>query len=162
MEKVEQFFKYIGYAVVSFFLGWLSYQANENDYINNVSSSIIPILLTLLVLYTSLSGFIFNELFKFKEKIKTEHEDSVDIGPTIKSMKRNVLIEISCIITCFLLLIVKGVLLNCCHNQDNVFFNVFMILSNAVIAFAVMYFIIVIYDSVEGLYELITENNKMK
>lgn len=151
MNKVYLCFKYIGYAIFSILLGWLSsLGGEEKDYVLKVSTIIIPLLLTLIALTTTLTGMIINELQKFKSNFNK------DISQVVYELKRNVIIQIGIVAVAFIFLTCKEAII--------IYFPCIdayaTIAQNSVIVFAFMYFVLVIADAAMGLYDLIIENNK--
>lgn len=150
MKKVYQCFKYIGYATCSILLGWLSnLGGEEKDYILKVSTTFIPLLLTLIALTTTLTGLILNELYKFKSRFNQ------DISQVVKELKRNVIIQIGIVTVAFIFFACKEAII--------IYFPCFItyatIAQNSVVVFAFMYFVLVIADAAMGLYDLIIKNN---
>lgn len=146
------FFRYIGYVAISLLLGWFSnLSGNDNDFIQKIGSQLIPILLTILAFYATISGFILKELVKYKETTNK------DISDVLKSMKRDTIIEISIICCAFIFFVIKGALTTII---DDHWIKYLTIGSNAVTVFAFFYFLLLIYDSVIGLWKLTNENNK--
>ncbi len=151
MKTINTIFKYIGYAVVSLLLGWISSLAGEDgDYLQKISGSIVPILLTLLVLSITLTSHILKELYKFKERKRVSIDNIVD------EFKRNVKIQIIILIGLFIILISKEAVIKQCMCLE----TCVDIISNSAIVFALMYFVLIIFDTFSGLYNLIKENNK--
>lgn len=150
---MQNVFRYIGYCAVSLFLGWMSTLGN-NDFVQSMEQNIVPILLALLTLSTTLSAQLVNEIQKFKEKYST-----VETKDTVEAMKRNVVIELSVIAITFIVLVIKDWLilyLNSAFTQ---------IIVNTVVVFSVLYYCIVIYDSSMGLYNIMKgkdKNDKMQ
>ena len=59
MEVINSLFRYVGYVVVSVLLGWLSTLGGiEKDFLFNLRNSVIPVLLTLLVLFSTISNLL--------------------------------------------------------------------------------------------------------
>lgn len=49
MNRVNHFFRYIGYISLSLLIGWFSnYSGDETDFILQISHNIIPLLVTIL------------------------------------------------------------------------------------------------------------------
>lgn len=103
---MDNLFKYFGYAFISLLLGFISTLGNS-DYLQTIKPSIIPVLLTLTVLHTTLTGALLNELIKYSK----EHTNA-KISSVIESMKRSAIIEISIISATFLIFIIKDPLIN--------------------------------------------------
>lgn len=151
MKKVYQCFKYIGYATCSILIGWLSSLGGEQkDYVLKVSTTFIPVLLTLIALTTTLTGLILNELYKFKSKFNQ------NISHVVDGLKRNVIIQIGIVVFAFVFFACKeAIMIYCpCFNE---YAN---IAQNSVVVFAFMYFVLVIADTAMGLYDLIKKNNE--
>lgn len=147
---MDNLFKYFGYAFISLLLGFISTLGNS-DYLQTIKPSIIPVLLTLTVLHTTLTGALLNELIKYSK----EHTIA-KISSVIESMKRSAIIEISIISATFLIFIIKDPLINyiTCITKPAT------IIENSIIVFAFMYFILVLQDTIRGWYKLMSENNK--
>lgn len=152
MEVINSLFRYVGYVVVSVLLGWLSTLGGiEKDFLFNLKNSVIPVLLTLLVLFTTISNLLIKEVSLYNKG------KEIDITPVVNSFKRNTIIEIIIISVLFLTFIVTGVFYRVQVKCVEYCFRVF---SNSLTAFAFMYFLIVIYDSQSALYTMLKENNK--
>lgn len=152
MERLYSIFRYIGYLVVAILIGWISFLGGEDgDYIHQISGSIIPVLLTLVVLNITLTTSAINELIKTKS-------DNIDLNlnSAIDSLRRNVLIEISILTVAFLFLSCKGFLIL----KFPLLASLLNVASNSIIAFALLYFGLVILDTTMGLYTLIKNNSK--
>jgi Na+/H+ antiporter NhaC len=149
MKTVENIFRYCGYLAISLVLGWISNKGGENDFIEKISSSIIPILLTLTVLHTTLTNLLLNELLKYKSKHTAEIEEVVN------ALKRSAVIELLLIGITFLVLISNGFI-----SQILPTFDLYReVIANSLIVFDILYFMLVIYDNIDGWYKLIKANN---
>lgn len=152
MEVINSLFRYVGYVVVSVLLGWLSTLGGiEKDFLFNLKNSVIPVLLTLLVLFTTISNLLIKEVSLYNKG------KEIDITPVVNSFKRNTIIEIIIISVLFLTFIVTGIFYSVHVEWVEYCFRVF---SNSLTAFAFIYFLIVIYDSQSALYTMLKENNK--
>lgn len=149
MKRVENIIKYCGYLAISLFLGWLSNKGGENDFIEKISSSIIPILLTLTVLHTTLTNLLLNELLKYKNK------NTAGIEEVVNALRRSAVIELVLIGITFVVLISNGFI---SHHLPTLGLYIEMAL-NSLIVFDILYFILVIYDNIDGWYKLIKANN---
>ena len=150
---MERLFKYVGYAAVSIALAWLS-SIGEVDYISILSNSVVQLLITLLTLYTTISSILVNRLLEY-EKL-TDNE--ANVKPVIKEMKRNVMIESCLILFTLIIIILSNVVLKQEWLSD-VFVNV---ARNSVVIFSLMYFVVVVYDSSMGLYDLLQGTKESK
>ena len=149
MKTVENIFRYCGYLAISLVLGWISNKGGENDFIEKISSSIIPILLTLTVLHTTLTNLLLNELLKYKSKHTAEIEEVVN------ALKRSAVIELVLIGITFVVLISNGFI-----SQILPTFDLYReVVVNSLIVFDILYFMLVIYDNIDGWYKLIKANN---
>ena len=154
MEWINNIFRYLGYLALSLGLGWFSnLSGNESDFILKISSSLIPLLITILAFYVTVLGLILKELVEYKNKTNK------DIKGVIKNMRRDVNIEISIICIAFICYIVRGALASVVTEE---WLTYTTIASNAVTVFSFVYFLLLIYDSVTGLWNLIEANNKDK
>jgi len=152
MDKISAFFKYIGYIVVSLLLGWLSHKSgDENDFVLKVSSSLIPLLITIIAFYMTIMGLIIKELIAFKERTES------DISDVVKSMRRDMNVEICIVCVAFLCYLIRGAVSSFVTPKV---LDCITILSNAITVFSFFYFLWLIYDSVMGLWDLIEANNK--
>lgn len=143
---MEKFFKYIGYIAASLLISWLSTIGKE-DFLKDLSHSIVQLLIALLALYSTISSLLVSRLLNFKKEIN----QNADIKPVVKEMKRNVKIESWLILSTLLVIIVSNVFLKYgwfCAEVVSIF-------RNAVVVFTLMYFVIVVYDSAMGLYDLL-------
>lgn len=151
MEIINRIFKYIGYLSVSVILGWLStFGGQDKDYLAKVASTIIPVLLALTALTTTLTGLLLNELYKFKSQYK------IEINNTVDQLKRNVQIQIGLIAITFSFLCCKEMFI---YNFPDII-EYILVVQNAIVVFSFLYFVLVIYDVATGLYQLIKKNNE--
>lgn len=149
MNTIENICRYIGYIVISVLLGWAS-DISSSDFIEKITTSIIPILLTLTVLNTTLTNLTLNELLKYKAS------QPAQIGTVIDELKRSAVIELGLIVLTFIVLIIEGVItqwIPIIAEYKGIFIN-------ALVAFDILYFVLVIYDNINGWYKLIKENAK--
>lgn len=147
---MDNIFKYCGYLCVSLFLGWVS-TLSEHDFIRSISTSIIPILLTLTVLHTSLTGIMINELLKYSAK-----HQGLDVLEVVNSMKRSALIELIIIFAAFIVLVMQGAAITLWPCAA----TVVIIAANSVVSFAFIYFLLVLLDTIRAWYALLNENHK--
>ena len=145
---IDTILKYIGYAVISLLLGWAA-DINEVDFIEEITPSIIPILLTLTVLHTTLKNLLLSELLKFKAAYP------VSIDDVLCALKRSAIIELALIVFTFVLLVVEGAI-SALIPQIIPYKGIVI---NALIVFDILYFVYVIYDNIDGWYKLLKENN---
>lgn len=148
MKYIDNILKYIGYFVVSLLLGWAS-DMNEVDFVEKITPSIIPILLTLTVLHTTLTNLLLSELLKYKAG------NPVAIGDVLGALKRSAIIELALIVFTFILLVIEGAI-SALTPQIIPYKGIII---NALIVFDVLYFVYVIYDNIDGWYKLLKENN---
>lgn len=77
--------KYIGYFTLSLIMALISFFAGEErDFLFMFSKNLIPVLITIVVLYTTLSNLILNQLTLYKDLT------GADIHECVKALKRNV------------------------------------------------------------------------
>lgn len=147
--------RYLIYIISSLFLGLLSSRADVcRDYLFYISKNILPILLTLFVLYTTIFSLVLKEFSTYKSKMKMDGIEEVQ--KLINSLKRNFKIMLFIIGIDVLLLIVYGITktVNVCLLQMS------RIIIDACTIFSIFYFLYVIYDSIQGFFNLYIENNK--
>ena len=152
---MDKFFKYFGYVAISIFVAFLS-SIGEEDFIANLSNSIVQVLIALLALYSTVSSLLVSRLLSFRLEI----DQSANITPVIESMKRNVRIE-AILIICTLLVIV---IMNVFQKREILDVRLISVIRNTIVVFSLMYFVIVVYDSSMGLYDLLKfgKQNKLK
>ena len=150
---MDKYFKYIGYVVISIFVAFLS-SIGEEDFIANLSNSIVQVLIALLALYSTVSSLLISRLLSFRQEI----DQSANITPVIESMKRNVRIE-AILIICTLLVIV---IMNVFQKHAILDVRLISVIRNTIVVFSLMYFVIVVYDSSMGLYDLLKFGNQNK
>ena len=152
MKINQQIFNIGGYTVciaLSIFFGWLSFLGgNDLDYVQKISNNIIPLLLTLLVLYSTLTIHLINELRKI--------ENNSNLSSVIIALRSNIIAEIVLILIVFTTFIFKGVLLN--HFPDCS--KSIQVIANSIVVFTFLFFIWVIIDVTMGLYDLIINSIK--
>ena len=150
---MDKFFKYIGYVAISIVVAVLS-SIGEEDFIANLSNSIVQVLIALLTLYSTVSSLLISRLLSFRQEI----DQSANITPVIESMKRNVRIE-AILIICTLLVIV---IMNVFQKHGILDVRLISVIRNTIVVFSLMYFVIVVYDSSMGLYDLLKFGNQNK
>lgn len=152
MEWINNLFRYLGYAALSLGLGWFSnLSGNDKDFILKISSNLIPILITILAFYVTILGLILKELASYKEKTGKE------IKTVLKSMRRDISIEISLICIAFVCYVVRGATGSFVPDEWSKYITIG---SNAVTVFSFVYFLLLIYDSVMGFWDMIEANDK--
>lgn len=150
MKAINSLFRYFGYFAFSLLLGWIS-TLGEVDFVAEISRITITVLLAMLSLFASLSGQILTELAKFHISNPNESIDEV-----IASLRRDVVLEL--VIVAFVLFVL--VLNSPLQGWFPKMASCIQVFSNTCVVFAIMYFIIVIYDAFNGLYRLMGNNNK--
>lgn len=150
MKTFNTIMKYIGYAVVSLLLGLCSTKGKV-DFIQSIQGSIITVLLTLTVLNTTLANLLLNETLKFRDKTNYQ----TDISQVLDAMKRSSFIEIILIAVSLVVIILGGWFFAMWPNIK----NLGTVLINSLLVFDIGYFLLVIFDDVEGWYKLLKVNN---
>ena len=152
MDRINTISRYVGYAALSIGLGWFSnLSGDENDFVLTISSNLIPLLITILAFYVTIISLVLKELIKYKEETKK------DIKGVLKSMRRDANIEISIVCFAFISYVTRGALITVVTGE---WMKYITIASNAITVFSFVYFLLLIYDSVMGLWDLIEANNK--
>lgn len=148
--------RYLLYIIVFLLIGLLSSRADVGrDYLFYISKNILPILLTLFVLYTTIFSLVLKEFSIYKSKMKMD--GIKEVQKLINSLKRNFKIMLSIIGIDVLFLILYEIIpttTNVCLLQIS------RIIINVCTAFSIFYFLYVIYDSINGFFNLYIENNK--
>lgn len=149
MNRINRIFRYIS---LSLLIGWFSnYSGEETDFILQISHNIIPVLVTILAFYVTILALILKELVVFK------NQKGGNIGSVLHSMKKDLIIEMSLILVAFLCYTVRGAISSVISTMG---MQCITILSNSVTVFTFIYFLLLIFDSIVGLWNLIEENNK--
>lgn len=148
---LNNIFRYIGYVTVSMSLGYVSFLGGkENDYLLKISWNLIPALISLLVFYVTIFGLILKELVIYKGTT------GKDISKVLKSIKIQILIEIGIIFVALFSFIVRA---SCATLTSDLLMVFIATISNSITVFAIIYFLLAIYDSIAGLWELLSTNN---
>ena len=151
MGWVNNAFRYLGYITLSIGLGWLSnLSGNEVDFVLRVSDNLLPLLITILAFYVTILGLILKELTAYKDK------KGKSIKGVLQSMKRDTSIEIAVIVIAFICCLIRGALVSVVTEDWQ---KILTVGSNAITIFSFVYFLLLIYDSVMGLWDLIEANN---
>ena len=146
---LKRIMTYLLYLCFSLGVGYLSL-LGKTDYVDKLSGSIIPILLTLMVLYSAISGQLIARL----TSINLDKDALIKI---IDAMERNVVIEVILLLLTFAFLSSFSWLTDLTKNRDCL--NLFLRLSkNAMVCFDFLYFTYVVYDSTVGLYHLLKKS----
>ena len=117
------------------------------DYIDGISKSIIPILMTLMALYAAISGQLISRLI-------SQGFGKQEIGQIVGAMERNVGIEVILLLLSFAFLASFSWLLQLAE-QYGCIENCLKLFRNALVCFDFLYFVYVVYDSTIGLYHLL-------
>lgn len=152
MAIKAKLYNFVGYStciIMSILLGWVSTLGGEvNDYVQKLSNNVIPLLLTLLVLYSTLTIHLINELRKL--------ENDKDLSSVVHALKSNIVTEIIIVLILFFVLVLKSFLLSYFENSV----NLIQIATNSAVVFAFLFYIWVIIDVTMGLYDLVIKNLK--
>lgn len=150
-------FRYIGYCVVSLLLGWLS-SIGEKDILSAISNNLFQILITIIVLYITLSNLVYNQIILIKSK------NGEDISSGISALKRNIRIMFSIIGIDFISFLLLNIFSTNFYSQAKSLFFLFdkQVAINTLTFFSVFYFLYVIYDSAMAFYNLIKFNSNTK
>lgn len=124
----------------------------DTDFLGKLSSNLLPLLITILVLYTTLSNLVLGQMQKYQEK------NRIDLKPVFRALRRNVYMEFSILAFVFIFFLGKGLVLAHCNSE--VIIKLLHITNNAVVFFALFYFLYVIYDSTMSFYDIVEENDK--
>ena len=151
-------FRYIGYCVVSLLLGWLSSLGGEKDILQSISNNLFQLLITIIVLYITLSNLVYNQIILIKSK------NGEDISSGICALKRNIRIMFSIIGIDFISFLLLNIFSTNFYSQAKSLFFLFdkQVAINTLTFFSVFYFLYVIYDSAMAFYNLIKFNSNTK
>lgn len=147
-------FRYIGYCVVSALFGWLS-SIGEKDILGAISNNLFQILITIIVLYITLSNLVYNQIILIKSK------NGEDISSGISALKRNIRIMFSIIGIDFISFLLLNIFSTAFYSRAKSLLFLFdkQIAINTLTFFSVFYFLYVIYDSAMAFYNLIKFNS---
>lgn len=145
--------RYLLYLILSIGVGYASFMSGaDNDYLGKLSSNLLPLLITILVLYTTLSNLVLGQMQKYQEK------NRIDLKPVFRALRRNIYLEFSILVFVLIFFIGKGLVL--AHYNNEIIIKLLNILNNAVVFFALFYFLYIIYDSTMSFYDIVEENDK--
>ncbi len=147
-------FRYIGYCVVSALFGWLS-SVGDKDILNAISNNLFQLLITIIVLYITLSNLIYNQITLIQSKYGN------DTSSGISALKRNIRIMFAIIALDFTFFVVLNIIPINFYNQTKSIFFLFdkQIAINTLTFFSIFYFLYVIYDSAMAFFNLIKFNS---
>jgi len=151
---VNAIFRYIGYCVVSALFGWLS-SVGDKDILNAISNNLFQLLITIIVLYITLSNLIYNQITLIQSKYGN------DTSSGISALKRNIRIMFAIIALDFTFFVVLNIIPINFYNQTKSIFFLFdkQIAINTLTFFSIFYFLYVIYDSAMAFFNLIKFNS---
>ncbi len=145
--------RYLLYLILSIGVGYASFMSGtDNDYLGKLSLTLLPLLITILVLYTTLSNLVLGQMQKYQEK------NRIDLKPVFRALRRNVYLEFSILVFVLIFFIGKGLVLAYYNNE--IIIKLLNVANNAVVFFALFYFLYVIYDSTMSFYDIVEENDK--
>lgn len=145
--------RYLLYLILSIGVGYVSFMSGtDNDYLGKLSLNLLPLLITILVLYTTLSNLVLGQMQKYQEK------NRINLKPVFRALRRNVYVEFSILAFVLIFFLGKGLVLAHCNNE--MIIKLLNITNNAVVFFALFYFLYVIYDSTMSFYDIVEENDK--
>ena len=143
---IKRVLTYLFYLCFSFGTGFLSLKGTT-DYVDELSKSIIPILMTLMALYAAISGQLILRLVG--EDLNKEEQRQV-----IDAMERNVVIEAILLLFSFVFLASFSWFWGLAED-GSCFAGFLKLFKNALVCFDFLYFVYVVYDSIVGLYHLL-------
>ena len=95
--------RYLLYLILSIGIGYASFMGGaDNDYLGKLSLNLLPLLITILVLYTTLSNLVLGQMQKYQEK------NGINLKPVFTALRRNVYIEFSILVFVLIFFIGKG------------------------------------------------------
>lgn len=142
--------RYIGYLILSLIIALISFFAGkERDFLFMFSKNLIPTLITIIVLYTTLSNFILNQLTIYKDLT------GANIQRCIKALKRNVYFEFAIISFDFIIILITNIIIS----KSECIYVLYgtRIFVNMITFFSLFYFLYIIYDSTLGFYNIYQE-----
>lgn len=147
---MNSFFRYIGYAAGSLLFGYLS-SIGERDLLYTISSSLFPLLITIIVLYVTLSNLIYNQISIIRNKFGT------GISSGIYALKRNIRWMFAIISFDFLSFILLDVIPPEFYEKCRALFFLFdeTVFIDTITFFSIFYYLYVIYDSAMAFFNLL-------
>lgn len=151
-------FRYICCIIVSLLFGWLSSIGGEKDILQAISNNLFQLLITIIVLYITLSNLVYNQIALIKSRF------GEDISSGISALKRNIRIMFSIIGIDFISFLLLNIIPATFYTQAKSCFPLFdkQIAINTLTFFSVFYFLYVVYDSAIAFYNLIKFDGNSK
>jgi hypothetical protein len=144
--------RYLLYIVFSLGLGILSTQG-KTDYVSNLSASIIPWLIALFAINTTITVHCITHLIRFRSFL------DVNIKDVVIELKKTC-VKLVVIIACIYVLLIVIQFLRGVWELGNDFLT---IVQNTIVTFSLLYFVVAIFDNSMALYDLIiTEDELVK
>ena len=101
-------------------------------------------------MHTTLTNLLLNELLKYKAS------QPAQIDAVVDELKRSAVIELGLIVFTLVVLTIESIV----TQWIPIISQYKGMLINALVAFDILYFVLVIYDNINGWYKLIKENAK--
>jgi hypothetical protein len=150
--QIERFLRYLIYSIVSIFCGTISSLSGDKDLLMYLGKNLFTTLITIFVLYTTLSNLVLTQVFELRKK-SNKRLDSI-----IKSLKRSVIIMFGIIATDFIIFIALDFTFNGSLGDyilvDKCFTLNLQALPNTLTFFSIFYFLYTVYDSSRAFYDL--------
>jgi hypothetical protein len=149
---MSKFTRYELYVVVSLGLGYIS-TLGETDYIASLSSSIIPWLIALFAVNTTITVQSISHLIRFRSFIE------VGIQGVVGSMRNTCIKQVVILAIVYATILIIQYLM-VLWNTGDAFLT---ILQNSIVTFSLLYYVASIFDNSMALYDLIiTEDELIK
>lgn len=148
-------FRYIGYVAISLLFGFLS-SIGEGDLLYAISANLFPLLITIIVLYVTLSNLVYNQISAIRAKYGS------DISSGIDALKRNIKCMFAIIGFDFLLFIAFDIMPSSLWSECRELFFLFdkTVAIDAITFFSIFYFLYIIYDSAMAFFNLLSFQKK--
>lgn len=147
--------RYLLYITLSSVVATFSFiSGEEHDFLFALSNELLPILITLIVLYTTLSQLILDQLSLYTKSVE------VDIRQLIKELKRNIKWEFIILAVYFMILLLNKIAI--AQTAYGGLQCIMRFIVDMCTFFSVFYFLYVVYDSTSGFYTLYTANHDNK
>lgn len=145
--------RYLLYLILSIGVGYASFMCGaDKDYLGKLSLNLLPLLITILVLYTTLSNLVLGQMQKYQKK------NRINLKPVFRALRRNVYMEFSILVFVLIFFIGKGLVL--AHYNNGIIIKLLNITNNTITFFALFYFLYIIYDSTMSFYDSVEENDE--
>lgn len=148
MSKITRYGLYV---IISVGLGYVS-TLGETDYISTLCSSIIPWLIALFAVNTTITVQSISHLVRFHSFF------DVDISSVVGAMRRTCFKQVVILSAVYVTLLAIQYIRTVCDTRTS-FLTIFQ---NSIVTFSLIYYVVSIYDNSMALYDLIITEAELK